>query len=388
MPPPSALRHDIVQAIRERFDEEQLNPPVPRKFGDIPVSYDAITAEWLTATLNPDSTGTVVKHYTLGPEDNGTANRRRINLEWDGPSAAKFPASVFCKATHAVENRIVLSSGGTHSEISFYNDIRPRVEIEAPSAYFAAYDPQSWASMVMLKDIGDAATFCTHKTVLSKAQFAEQIQILARLHGKFYDSKMPFFKNLVGYKDRFNNLSSFLDIETVCTNGFKAAKEVIPARLFAREAEVWPATVKSVHRNGSLPPTVVHGDVHLGNWYITAEGRMGLTDWQALSRGHWSRDLAYVLGTAVPSDKRRLWENEMVELYVLELEKEGGPKVDPKEAWLELRRQSFGALWYWTMTLTPSTSMPDMQSEETTLDFIGRIAALINDHDALDSFED
>lgn len=115
---------------------------------------------------------------------------------------------------------------------------------------------------------------------------------------------------------------------------------------------------------------------------------MGLTDWQALSRGHWSRDLAYVLGTAVPSDKRRLWENEMVELYVSELEKEGGPKVDPKEAWLELRRQSFGALWYWTMTLTPSTSMPDMQSEETTLDFIGRIAALIDDHDALDAFED
>jgi hypothetical protein len=125
----------------------------------------------------------------------------------------------------------------------------------------------------------------------------------------------------------------------------------------------------------------------IGNWYITAEGRMGLTDWQALSRGHWSRDLAYVLGTAVPSDKRRLWENEMVELYVLELEKGGGPKIDPKEAWLELRRQSFGALWYWTMTLTPSTSMPDMQSEETTLDFIGRIAALIDDHDALDAFE-
>jgi hypothetical protein len=264
MPPPSALRHDIVQAIREKFDKEQLNPPVARKFGDIPVSYDAITAEWLTATLSPDSTRTVVKHYTLGPKDNGTANRRRIYLEWDGPDAGRFPASVFCKATHGVENRIVLSSGGTHSEISFYNDIRPLVEIEAPSAYFAAYDPQSWASMIMLKDIGDAATFCTHNTVLSKAQFAEQIQILARLHGRFYDSKMPFFGNLVGYKDRFNNLSSFLDLETVCTNGFKAAEEVIPSRLFARESEVWPATIKSVHRNGSLPPTVVHGDVHLG----------------------------------------------------------------------------------------------------------------------------
>ncbi|KAF9891525.1 hypothetical protein FE257_003992 [Aspergillus nanangensis] len=394
MPPADVLRRDIVQAIRQTFEDEQINPPVPRKLGDIPISYDSITTEWLTDTLNPGSTGTVVKRHTLGPKDNGTANRRRIHLEWEGPDAEKFPASVFCKAAHALENRIVLSSGGTRSEVSFYNDVRARVDIEAPSAYFAAYDRQSWASMIMLRDIGDGAIFCTHKTVLTKAQFAEQIRILAKLHGRFYQSKEPFFETLVQYRDRFENLISFLDIETVCTNGFRAAEEVIPPRLFARQAEVWPATIKSVYHNASLPPTVVHGDVHLGikspacygNWYITAEGYMGLTDWQALSRGHWSRDLAYILGTAVPADKRRLWEDEMVHLYISELEKAGGPRTDPKDAWLELRRQSFGALWYWTMTLTPSTSMPDMQSKETTLDFVGRIAALIDDHDALDAF--
>ena len=114
---------------------------------------------------------------------------------------------------------------------------------------------------------------------------------------------------------------------------------------------------------------------------------MGLTDWQAVSRGHWSRDLAYLLGTAVPTEKRRLWEHEMVQLYVAGLEKAGGPKTTEEQAWLELRRQSFGALWYWTFTLTPSTIMPDMQTETTTLDFIGRISALIDDHDALDAFD-
>jgi hypothetical protein len=114
---------------------------------------------------------------------------------------------------------------------------------------------------------------------------------------------------------------------------------------------------------------------------------MGLADWQALSRGHWSRDLAYLLGTAVTADKRRLWEKNLVEIYLAELHNAGGPKVDSRDAWLELRRQSFGALWYWTMTLTPSTSMPDMQSEETSLGFIGRIAAFMDDHDALGAFD-
>lgn len=124
-----------------------------------------------------------------------------------------------------------------------------------------------------------------------------------------------------------------------------------------------------------------------GNWYITRKQRMGLTDWQAMSRGHWSRDLAYVLGTGVSTDKRRLWEKEMVRMYVKELAEAGGPKVTEDEAWLELRRQSFGALAYWTCTLAPSAAMPDMQPEEPTLLFIGRIAALIDDHDALGSFE-
>lgn len=115
---------------------------------------------------------------------------------------------------------------------------------------------------------------------------------------------------------------------------------------------------------------------------------MGLTDWQATSRGHWSRDLAYVLATGVPTEKRRLWEREVVRLYVAELAKYGGPKVSEEEAWKELRRQTFGPLWYWTFTLTPSKIMPDMQPVETTLDFIGRITALMDDHDALDSYND
>lgn len=255
---------DLSQSIRQAFEKEQRDPPVPRKLGDIPISYEAITNEWLTNTLNSSYPGAVVTKYILGPKDNGTANRRRIHLQWEGPGADKLPKSVFCKAAHALQNRLVLSSGGTRSEVFFYNEVRPRVDIEAPKAYFAAYDQSSWASMIMLEDMGDAAVFCTHETSLSQAQFAEQIQILARLHGRFYDSKEPFFQSLVGYKDRFENLTARMELEAVCTDGFEAAQEVIPPRLFDRKAEIWPATIKSVYHNASLPPTVVHGDVHLG----------------------------------------------------------------------------------------------------------------------------
>ncbi|KAJ3533408.1 hypothetical protein NM208_g8002 [Fusarium decemcellulare] len=387
MPTPSASQGDISQIIRKVYEEEQKNPPVPRKYGDIPISYEAITAEWLTATLAPDTTGTLVKTFTLGPKDDGSSNRRRIELEWEGPDAASFPTSVFCKAAHSVGNRIMLSGAGTYSEVLFYNSIRPLVDVEAPTAYFAGYDPKSWASMIMLNDISDRVTFGSHKTILTKTQFAEQIQTLARLHGKFYQSKEPFFENLIGYKEQFDNLVITIDIETVCRTGFLAAKSAIPPRVFAREAEIWPVTVKSVERNASLPQTMVHGDVHLGNWYITRDHHMGLADWQAMARGHWSRDLAYVLGSGVTPENRRLWEHEMVRLYCSEFEKAGGPKTDESEAWSELRKQAVGAIWYWTLAVIPSDLMPEsMQSNEASLEFIGRLTTLIDDHDALDAF--
>lgn len=259
-------RSDVIQLIQECYEQEKLSPPVPRRYGDIPISYDAITTVWLTATLAPHTGGAVVKSFTLGPKDDGSSNRRRIQLEWEGTDTdtSKLPASVFCKAAHALENRIIMSSAGTYSEVCFYNHVRPRLDIEAPTAYFAGYNPTSWASMIMLKDMGGAAVFCTHKTALTKVQAFEQIQILATLHGQNYRSKEPFFENLIGYKNRFDSLVLNLDLETVCDNGFKASKDVMPPRLFAREAEIWPATVKSVERNASLPQTVVHGDVHLG----------------------------------------------------------------------------------------------------------------------------
>ena len=263
MPPVGGFRKDIVDYIRQCCEEEAKNHPVPRKYGDIPISYDAITTEWLTATLAPKSTSAAVKKFTLGPKDDGSSNRRRIEIEWEGVDADKFPRSVFCKAAHSANNRIILSVGGTYSEVCFYNEIRPTIDIEAPVAYFADYNPKSWAAMIMLKDMGSGTHFCTHKTSLTKDQFAEQITILAKLHGQFYESKKPFFQRLIQYKDRFQNLVD-VGIEEACRNGFREAKSGITPRLFAREAEIWPATLKSVQRNASLPQTTVHGDVHLG----------------------------------------------------------------------------------------------------------------------------
>jgi aminoglycoside phosphotransferase (APT) family kinase protein len=380
---------DRIAAIRAAYAAEQENPPLAIAYGDIPVSYGAITADWLTLTLGRAHPEAAVAGFRLDVPDQGTSNRRRIFIEWNAAGrAAGLPASVFCKASHDLVNRIILSAAGAHSEVTFYNEIRPLIDIEAPRAFFAAYDPVSYASIVVLEDMAGEVTYCSSRTRVTRPMVEDQLDLLATLHGRFYDAKDAVLGRLYTFPGRFTNLIRNYGLQQVCENGFAAAEPVIPARLFARAAEIWPATLRSVERNAALPPTVAHGDVHLGNWYRTHDGRMGLGDWQAVARGHWSRDLAYVLATALAIEDRRAWERDLVERYLDALSRAGGPVVGVEDAWIELRRQSFTALAYWTMTLTPSGDMPDMQTAATTLEFIGRLATMMDDHDALGAFQD
>ena len=373
-----------VEKIRKAYAAELKDKPVAKVYGEIPVSYDSITSEWLTATLGRDHPGSKVVNHTLDEPDSGTSNRRRIFLEWnDKGHQAGLPPSVFCKATFELNNRIVLSVAGIHSETTFYNKIRPLIDIEAPKAYFAGYHPISYASIIILEDMAKRVSFCGHETRVTRQMVEDQFSLLANFHGKFYKSEHPAVKDLVTFEYRMNLMIQNHSLRMVCENGFDAAKEVIPSRLFSRASEIWDATERSVNRNGELPQTVVHSDVHLGNWYQTNEGQMGLEDWQVTSRGHWSRDLAYVLATALTIENRRAWDKELVREYLSKLLSHGGPKISEEEAWLELRRQLFTVLSFWTMTLTPSRDMPEMQTKSTTMDFIGRIATMMDDHDAL-----
>jgi aminoglycoside phosphotransferase (APT) family kinase protein len=89
-----------------------------------------------------------------------------------------------------------------------------------------------------------------------------------------------------------------------------------------------------VARHGQVSSTLIHSDVHLRNWYISPEGKMGLTDWQATCRGHWSRDLAYTIVCAVPVNVRRSVEKELIAYYLDRVGAYGGQPASFDEAWL------------------------------------------------------
>lgn len=382
---------DRIAQITAAFEAERANHPGKVTQADqMPLAYEDITPEWLTAVLAPGIPGVAATGLELGPPDNGSASRRKVHVIWNAAGQdAGLPERLFCKSTFELPNRIVLGvSGGAYGETVFLRDIRPHYDIEAPICYYAGYNPETINSINILKDISDEVqSFCDHNTPMPRARAESQIRLLARLHGQGYANPRirAAMQALPTWPEFFKATEGF-GIETIANNGFLAAEEVIPQRLFRRYDEYWPLSLQSVALQENLPHTVAHGDVHLKNWYIAGNGEMGLGDWQCVSRGHWSRDVCYAIGSALSTEDRRAWEKDLLRLYLEEMEREGGPRVPFDEAWLHYRQQLLTALVWWTLTLTPGDDLPAMQPRDITLEMVRRLAVATDDCDSFDSF--
>jgi aminoglycoside phosphotransferase (APT) family kinase protein len=222
---------------------------------------------------------------------------------------------------------------------------------------------------------------------------AEQIvTTLAWIHGPLASSDATGFTKT--YQRMWQDALPLANIKRYFLRCFDEAGELLaePVRRDPRRA--WDAVLRSIAVHDRRPATVLHNDVHLGNWYRTGDGRMGLCDWQAVVRGHWSRDLAYALVTTLTVADRRAWERELVQLYLEELAAAGssvatessagvGGSISLDEAWQAYREQAWGALAFWAPTFSPPRLMPsDMQPRAVSGELLRRISTACVDLDA------
>jgi hypothetical protein len=299
-----------------------------------------------------------------------------------------LPTALFGKASQDLSNRLVLGmSGAAKTEVAFYTEVRPGLEIEAPVCHHARLDPESFNSIVLLEDLTDTVTeFCSHETEMPIERAQSQMRALASLHGAYWsraETASGLLRDFPTWPEFFEHTRGF-GMEEGSTEGFLAGEEVIPPRLFARTEEIWPKTLASVALHDASPKTLAHGDVHLKNWYVAGDGEMGLADWHCAHRGLWARDVAYAIATALPTENRRAWEEDLLRYYLEQLHTAGGPGLDFDMALTAYRQQLITALTWWTITLRPAPGMPDMQPLDITLEFVRRISVAMDDHGTLD----
>ena len=101
---------DLTQQITKAFELEQQNKRKAVNADDIPVSYDAIAPQWLTNVICKNHPGAEVLAYRLDAPDDGTTDRQRIFLTYnEAGNVAKLPPSLFCKASHRLDKRLMLA---------------------------------------------------------------------------------------------------------------------------------------------------------------------------------------------------------------------------------------------------------------------------------------
>lgn len=362
----------------------------PACIGELPRSFNSLTPQWLTELLCPGTASESVTGYHLENIEQCSSNGRKVFLQYseDNPERPR-PAVLFCKAAHDLDCRIVQAiTGGSRNETLFYNTIRPLLPIEAPRPVLARLDSGSFNSLLILPDVGErGGRFLDHHSTLSRADIAAQLRVLADLHGKCYQDPeiRSRLRALPSWPELFHDLER-LNIEEISNGGLLAGKDVISPRTYRQLKRVWPAAIASVERHAVLPDTLIHGDVHLRNWYIAGTGEMGLSDWETASRGHWSRDVAYILSTALTIEHRRLWERDLLRLYLDRLRVAGGPSVAFDEAWTHYRQQQMSALVWWSLALAavpgPSVAAPG----NMTLEYFRRTVVAVDDLESLSSF--
>jgi len=371
---------------------ERISGMRPKSLPAIPPSFEAITREWLTAVLCGKHPGAEVVSLSLLGGSEGTTSRKLIEVTYnDIGTKAGLPTQLFGKATVNFTSRMTVGLSGIGlSEVNFFNTIRPSLNIEAPVSYFAGIQSPSQRSLILLKATPEN-TYTNPGIYITRKEAEDMVGLLATLHGTFWNSplfekKLPWLFSALEYQTFINGV---LDFPSLCEAGNNQASSVIPQPLLARKAEIWPAAMRAVELNVQGAQTLLHNDVHIGNWYRTPLGRMGLCDWQCIVKGNWASDFGYAISSALTVEDRRAWEKDLLKLYLEKLRENGVKDVpDFDTAFLLYRQQLFHALIYWTFTIGGNAKAlrpAEMQPNKFCLLNIERFSNAIVDLDSLDS---
>jgi hypothetical protein len=358
---------------------------------DVPGSACAITPEWLTAVLCKSVPGAKVLGCTLTGGSSGTSERQGLALTLnEAARQGGLPERLFTKCTKSYRQRLTLGLVGIiDGEVGFYPQIRPQLDIEAPSGYYTCIDRSSWRSMILMEDIAHAkqAKFISTETYISKEMMEDLLSNMANWHGRFWNS--PQFSQQLNWMrtpaDWLNAISRFIAHDDRCRLGIKMSEAVIPPELLGHTGELSKAMLDCLEMARQGPQTFLHGDPHVGQTYITNQGKMGYGDWQIVMRGSWAYDYAYALTSALTVKDRREWERDLLRFYLDRLGQAGGEPPPFEDAWLHYRRNAIYGYFCWLSTIAGSAkgTTPDMQPRQVSLDIIHRTANAIRDLDSL-----
>jgi hypothetical protein len=299
--------------------------------------------------------------------DAGTSSRARLALTGDG-----VPDSVFVKMpARTVATRLMGELGRlAETETRFYRELSPHLR-GLPKCYGAAFDGLTGRYVLVLEDLGvERCEFPDTLHPLTAEQAAAVVERLALLHARFWERVPGWAYTASG------DSTSLLTGSLLKTSARRIAETTDIA---VEDGRFIDDNYRVVARLIDEPPhTVMHGDAHPGNVYFR-DGQAGLLDWQAVRRGHPSRELAYTLVTGMTTADRQRNERDLLDNYRQALAAAGEPLLDRDELW---DRYRMAALYAYVAPLI-TAGMGGMQDDAIALEGVRRGVAALDDLDTV-----
>lgn len=286
----------------------------------IPSSPDEVTAEWLTQALR--STGSIVRARVgsfsredlgMGRGFVGQVSRFRLAYEVDEDGA---PASLVGKFSSPNPDLRAAMFGANETELRFYHEIAPHVDLTTPRLFYGAANPETSQSVLLLEDIssdwgGDDVAGC------SPGQERIAMRQLARFHASWWDSPRV---------DQFTWLPSINHNGSLLQEGYQQAWRIFVGKF----GDYLPPSLREVaarfvdnvaHIKDQLatrPTTILHGDYRLDNLFFGPPDSghpLIVIDWQGAHKGTGASDIAYFQAFCLEPEHRRAVEMDLIRDY-------------------------------------------------------------------------
>lgn len=312
----------------------------------VPTSVAEITPAWLSEALAPRFPGVRIDRVEPADIIHGACTKIRLAVTGDHPD---LPPTMMMKV--GFEQHSPAMQKMHVNEYHAYHDLMPTVGLNVPDCLAAVMDDEGRA-LVILEDLclRDVRFLSLQQPIgfdLAKGFLAG----LATLHARWWnapelatqfawvpgtsEAAMTHYFGLLLTPEHFQSYAT-------APRGAAMPRFLLdPPRIRAAHA-----AMRAAHEGQAK--VINHGDMHLGNLYVDADGTPGFLDSQP-RLGVWSLDVSYFLIAGLDLIDRRRWEGALLAHYLDCLRVEGIEPPSFDDAWAAYRRDVVWGLLIWML---------------------------------------
>ena len=213
-----------------------------------------------------------------------------------------------------------IKDGMYRRETRFYQELAMSSHIPVPNCYYAELDNESGNFILILEDLshlraGDELAGC------SVDEVAHVVRGLARLHAAWWNNeKIESFNWIRSPNSNPVNLQEmYLEAWTKTS---ETLSRIFPPDTFEISKQLGSQLAATLQTANTGAHTLNHGDAHLGNIFFGTD-EFVLLDWQNLTVSSPALDIAYFIQGSLPEESRRVYERELLDIYLATLNNHG-----------------------------------------------------------------